>query len=570
MDVLEFLKKLHEANTIGIVEYELAIRFSKLFPGEDSQVILLFVLVVQYQLKGNICIYIEDITRNLQPVELTKNLQPDKLCSLLKNSELVATEGELKPLVFEEGRLYLHKYWKYETELASWILDKSQQQVKSIPRNITEIIESYFENGGAVNWQKVAVKLALIKSFVIISGGPGTGKTYTVAKIVDTFFKSGISRIALAATTGKAAQRLTDAINREDVSAVTIHKLLGYKPDGDFLFGKENKLPYDAVIVDEGSMLDIRLWVQLIRALSESCKLIVLGDKDQLASVEAGSILGDICSKADNSFSASVTKELEIPSKSENGCLNDSIILLKRSFRFNEQSGLNQLAQAINQGDSQECLDLFSSSEYPDVQLLSPSNKIITEVLQEKIIQTYQKYVDEDPGRQFEIFNEYRVLCVTRKGRFGVEQINYICEQSVRKLLGAKQTVWYPGRPVLFTKNGRSINVRNGETGIYRAVDGNDFLVVEGDPSRMIPTNRVQNYEPSFCMTVHKSQGSEFENVVLLLPDAINPLLTRELLYTAVTRARKSLLVVGKQSIFEEAVHQKIIRTSGLANKLRV
>ncbi len=568
MEALSLLKNLYESKIIGRVEYQVSVRFCKLFPEEDNRVILLLALVVHYQLKGNVCIRLDTLSSYVQPFDLIKNLDIKELAPLLENSEMVATNGELKPLVFEDNRLYLQKYWKYETELAGWILSRSERPVKKAPEEVQKVIEAFFEEEEDLNWQKVAVKLALMKDFAIISGGPGTGKTYTVDKIIEVFGKAGISRIALATPTGKAAQRLNDAVSKEGITAVTIHKLLGAKPDGSFLFGRENRIQYDAVIVDEVSMLDIRLWVQLIRALPESCKLIMLGDKDQLASVEAGSVLGDICESADNYFSDAVAEELEVPGKNEMAHLNDSIVLLKRSFRFDEQSGLKQLAETINRGDSKKCLELLSSSQYPDIQFLTPSNKVLTEILQKNIIQAYQEYAGKDPESQFKLFNEYRILCVTRKGEFGVERINQISEQGVRKLIGAKQTGWYTGRPVLFTKNDRSVNVRNGETGILHVIEGKEILVVEGDISRTIPVNRVQNYEPSFCMTVHKSQGSEYENVVLLLPNTINPVLTRELLYTAVTRARKSILVVGSETIFEEAVHQKIIRTSGLAKKL--
>lgn len=568
MEALSILKSLYESKIIGRVEYQLSVHFCKLFPKEDNRVILLLALVVHYQLKGNICIRLDGLSSYMQPVDLIKNLDIEELIPLLENSEMVATNGELKPLVFEDNRLYLQKYWKYETELAGWVLNRSERPIKKISEEVQKAIESFFEAGEVINWQKIAVKLALIKDFVIISGGPGTGKTYTVDRIIEVFNKAGISRIALAAPTGKAAQRLNDSISKENITAVTIHKLLGAKPGGDFLYSRENHISYDAVIVDEASMLDIRLWVQLIRALPESCKLIVLGDKDQLASVEAGSVLGDICESADNSFSDVVAKALGMQGKSEKEHLNDSIVLLKRSFRFDEQSGLKHLAEAINRGDGKKCLELLSSLQYPDIQFLSPSGKVLTKVLEKNIIQAYQEYAGKDPELQFKLFSEHRILCVTRKGEFGVERINQISEQSVRKLIGAKQTGWYIGRPVLFTKNDRSVNVRNGETGIFHVIDGKEVLVIEGDISRTIPANRVQNYEPSFCMTVHKSQGSEYENVVLLLPNGRNPLLTRELLYTAVTRARKSILVVGSQTIFEEAVHQKIIRTSGLAKKI--
>ncbi len=575
MSVLETLYKLTEEELVSPWVYRSSKALSDRHPGEPEEVLLLLALCLHAQEQGNLCIKLDDpdMTGELQALrEYVGRLDDHRIQEFVKKSALVGVPGDFKPLILEDHRLYLHKYWKYETELAEWLNERSQRSYEGLSPEQRNELDKEFDTGtdGDINWQKVAAQLAFQKSFVIISGGPGTGKTFTVNKILKLLEKNGVNSIALCAPTGKAAQRLTESLTGTERKATTIHTLLGARVDGGFAYGSKRKLPFKVVIVDEASMLDIRLWTQLIRALHQDTRLVVLGDKDQLASVEAGSVLGDMCMHADTSFSESLSKELGVPHGSGSlAPINDSVVILDRSYRFSEDSGLKLLADSINKGDAERCIGLLNSEEHPDIQLADPSSEQIHQVINDYVVEPYSEYQNEDPEGQFRMFKKFQILAANRKGARGVENLNIQSLQALKSRYGfSRSAAWFQARAILFTRNDRFLNVRNGETGICNEQGAGGSVVVEGDASRTILTSRLHNFDSAYAITVHKSQGSEYENVALILPEAINPILTRELLYTAVTRARKSILVVGTEAIIKGAVHQKIKRVSGLSAKL--
>tara|TARA_R110002050_G_scaffold2220_10_gene13420 strand:- start:7930 stop:9702 length:1773 start_codon:yes stop_codon:yes gene_type:complete len=588
MSIFEELIKLKEAKLISDLEVEFARTLLRISPDLSPTVLVAAVICSFHQINGNVCIFLDRIHQDKRIVDLlcllpSHNTQIEALMNELQASSVVGSPGEFKPLILEENRLYIQRYWKYENELVAWIKERTTRESSKLTKEVIETVQEQFKanTSDKTDWQKVAVFLSVLKDFLIISGGPGTGKTFTVRKIIETIQGSCSipKRIALAAPTGKAAQRLSESFQNDssnEIGAQTIHKLLGARMDGSFAFGKNRKLPYDVVIVDEASMLDIRLWIQLIRALSDQTKLIVLGDKDQLSSVEAGAVLGDICQGAENIFSKNLVETLsgcgvEVGAKEiETESLNDCIVLLTKSYRFGAQSGLKLLSEAINTENPTLAFEILTSSEIGDVHWIEPDINTIPTIIKRYCVDVFSRNSKESPGQQFEAYTNAQILCAIRKGDFGIERVNREAELTIKTKAGiSRGREWFDGRFVLFTKNDSFLKVQNGETGIFfTGPNSEGKVMVEGNENRQISVSRVKEYQPAYAITVHKSQGSEFENVVLILPNEHNPIITKELLYTAVTRARQNLLVVGSRGVVEQAILQRISRNSGLATKL--
>ena len=588
MSIFEELIKLKEAKLISDLEVEFARTLLRISPDLSPTVLVAAVICSFHQTNGNVCVFLDRIQQDKRITDLmslipSQNTQLDALQDELRASSVVGSPGEFKPLILEENRLYIQRYWKYENELVAWIKERTTRESSKLTKEVIETVQEQFKanTSDKTDWQKVAVFLSVLKDFLIISGGPGTGKTFTVRKIIETIQGSCSipKRIALAAPTGKAAQRLSESFQNDssnEIGAQTIHKLLGARMDGSFAFGKNRKLPYDVVIVDEASMLDIRLWIQLIRALSDQTKLIVLGDKDQLSSVEAGAVLGDICQGAENIFSKNLVETLsgcgvEVGAKEiETESLNDCIVLLTKSYRFGAQSGLKLLSEAINTENPTLAFEILTSSEIGDVHWIEPDINTIPTIIKRYCVDVFSRNSKESPGQQFEAYTNAQILCAIRKGDFGIERVNREAELTIKTKAGiSRGREWFDGRFVLFTKNDSFLKVQNGETGIFfTGPNSEGKVMVEGNENRQISVSRVKEYQPAYAITVHKSQGSEFENVVLILPNEHNPIITKELLYTAVTRARQNLLVVGSRGVVEQAILQRISRNSGLATKL--
>ena len=571
ISVLEDLKKKEE---IALQELEFAHYLLRL--GESSEsVIGAGVAVMHYHLEGHICATVDDIQNFLSTKKIVTT-SVSELVLALEKSSLVGDGSILTPFVLENEFLYLHKYWKYEQELATWISEKVKvtHQVKASEFNI---INGLFESSGESDWQKVAVQLSHLKDLVIITGGPGTGKTYTVKKIIESHLKkNGSLKVALAAPTGKAAQRLNEAFNEEFADQIepakTIHSLLGAKGvSGEFVFNQDRKLPYDFLIIDEASMMDIYLWVSVIRAISKHTKLILLGDKNQLASVEAGSILGDICSGSTNTFSKETSSMIgvEFEEKVSGSKINDSIIELEKSHRFEKKSGIGTLSEAIIKGDGDSVIRLLESDEFPDIQFKEASNQSISELIEAFVHKPFQEM--KRNGFSHEGFKEYQILCALRKGPYGVEELNRRSELVIRDFLGiSARKFWFEGRPVILTRNQWALNLKNGEIGFAESDHSGDGFVINFESRESKPpTTRITDFESSFAITVHKSQGSEYDHVALVLSNTSNKVLSRQLLYTAVTRARKSVLVIGNTPVISSAVQHSVVRRSGLREKIR-
>jgi exodeoxyribonuclease V alpha subunit len=472
----------------------------------------------------------------------------------------VGRPDEGRPLVLDDtGRLYLRRYWEYEKTLAQGILMRCDGQTPINPRT--------------GDLQDLAIETALSRRFVVISGGPGTGKTTTVLKILERMIREPGGeklRIALAAPTGKAAARLQETLrsggrsgltqDRLPKSASTLHRLLGYLPHSVyFRHHAKNPIPVDLVVVDEASMVSLTMMSKLFDALPKMARVILLGDRDQLSSVEPGAVLGDIANAA-----------------SEPGPLHGSLVVLEKNYRFGNESNIFALSKAVRDAEAERALEILNSVERPDLcAARTPSPPRVAEQLRPRVIAGYSAYLrTADPNEALEKLKKFRVLCPFRIGPYGVESLNRSIEKILReeKLIGGTQNA-YPGMPILITQNDDPLRLYNGDIGILLPdpADSSHLLawfVGEDGGLRRISPARLPEHEPAFAMTVHKSQGSEFDNVLLILPDKESPLLTRELLYTGLTRARTRVEVWFQESVLRAALARNIQRGSGLRDRL--
>lgn len=523
----------------------------------------------------------------------------DACRSILTRSALCGDGIEPSALVLDGTRLYLYRYHAAERRLASAVRDRvSGDGATAAPDDAT--ITSFralfpATTDGSIDWQGVAAAAALRSRLCIITGGPGTGKTTTVAKILALLLQREPDlRIALAAPTGKASARLAAAIANgaamlsvdEHVRARlprdgrTLHRLLGYRPwDDCFAHHANNPLPDDVVVVDEASMIDLLMMDALFAALRPGARVILLGDPDQLASVDAGYVLGDVCRAADASgaehgvaLSAwyDTLSGQPITASATATPLRDAVVRLRRSYRFEAHAGIGALAEAVRAGDAGRALSVLADAQQGDVSLRE-SDHTIDELL-EPVLPALERYLTAaTPLDALRALGEFRVLCAVREGRTGVAGVNEAVEWWLRARGVPTRARWYDGRPVLITANDSTTALFNGDVGVtFTGSDGRK-LVYFADGSggvRPVPPARLPEHETAWAMTVHKSQGSEFAHVLLVLPDDDSRVLTRELLYTAVTRATERVDIVGTPSAVEACVRRSTERASGLAERL--
>ena len=576
-------------------------------PGSEG-LYLAAALASHHRLEGNICLDLSSVSGKQlkEDTDFPSCPELDRWLNILRREDVIGKPGEYRPLILDGSRLYLYRYWNYEKKLVDSLKERAAHDPDGIDRKrLQEGLTRLFPSGfpGATDWQKVAVFASVMKNFCVISGGPGTGKTFTVAKILALLLElsAGTLRIALAAPTGKAAARLQESIkhSRNDLNcpesikaaipteASTIHRLLKSIPDSPyFRYDAKNPLPTDVVVVDEASMVDLALLSKLVQAISVSARLILLGDKDQLASVEAGAVLGDICDTGnEHGFSphfselyqkATGEKIENYADKQGSTCLQDSIIQLKKSYRFGPSSGIGEASRAVNEGDSAKAFNLLKSSSYDDALWRElPRPEMLPSALKERIIAGFAPHLRErDHARVFDLFNRMRMLCAVREGPYGVHALNLLVEKILKdEGLIRQRSRWYPGRPVLINRNDYTLKLFNGDVGITLPdPEAGDALRVffpgpEGNLRKFLPL-RLPEHETVFAMTVHKSQGSEFEKVLFFMPDRDVPVLTRELVYTAITRAKAGVEIWGREEIFKTAVSRRIIRASGLREAL--
>lgn len=487
----------------------------------------------------------------------------------LKRCDTVGAPGAYTPLVLDgDGRLYLHRCWGYERQVAAGILSRSRLLALDETR-LDDALDRYFPpRSGAVDLQRAAARMALGHRFSVISGGPGTGKTATVARILalllDMAGDSG-PEIALAAPTGKAALRLHQSImhaadrldlpdgirGRLPAGVSTIHRLLGVRTRrGGFRHNRENRLSCDILVVDEASMVDLQLMASLMEALRDDARVILLGDRNQLASVEAGAVLADICDSA--------------------GPAAVPVTQLTKSYRFGDDSGIAALSRLINAGESSAAMELLESGGHTDLlwrQL--PAGRAFAETFTSAARDGYARYAGAaSPAEALRELGSFRVLSPLRSGAYGVENLNDLCLSALTA--GRKNDPRLPMMPVMITGNNYELGLFNGDTGVTAEGDGGSAVWFENPEGglRHLSPLRLPPFEAAFALTVHKSQGSEFDRVLLVLPDHLSDVLTRELLYTAVTRARSHIEIWGSEEVFRQAVERRTLRRSGLGERL--
>lgn len=599
---------LRDEGILSDIDLQLYKLLSDFAPDEDA-VLLASILASYFYRQGDVCLRLDNVAGKslFTNTEEDISLQAPSLKEWIKalnKSSIVGDPGTFLPLIWDgKKRLYLHKLWHYEDRLVRQILEKSSANETVIDNELLAggVQQLFPKSEEPVDWQKIAAITAIRCQFSVISGGPGTGKTSTVVRILALIIQQAIQThqhpaIALAAPTGKAAARLQQSILQArgtlpiseevrakiPVEAKTIHQLLGARRhSARFKYHAENPLPIDVLIVDEASMIDQALMSKMMDALLAKTKVILLGDKDQLASVEAGAVLGNICGKATNIISdklADFLREigLELPDEIVSEFpqkLTDNITLLTKNYRFQDESGIAELAAAINAGKHSEAQAILSSNRYPDISLSVPEQ---FETIEEKSVTSVNRYLKavSQGGSVDSIFSEFakeQILCAHRKGPYGVAHLNVRIEHILKRkgTIPANKT-WYAGRPVIINQNDYGLGLYNGDIGICLVDESNRPEVVferEGTLLRYAPS-RLTNFDLAYALTIHKSQGSEFDSIVLILPNQPSRLITRELLYTAITRARKHVEIVGSAKTFEQGVKKRVVRTSGLHDRL--
>ncbi|QNI04702.1 exodeoxyribonuclease V subunit alpha [Halomonas sp. SH5A2] len=685
------------------------VRFLAMEAPDAPPLLLLGAALASHQLgRGHVCLDLNatlsapDFALSLPPEGDDLNDPPPLPSQVLETLTLADWQAALNhPTLISDGpgntplvvshsgnttKLYLRRYWQYEQTLHQEIAHRLEAmngdgQSALLPDALTIL----FENTGTLDWQKTACALAARNRFGIITGGPGTGKTTTVVRLLALLQTLQLAepdaqplRIRLAAPTGKAAARLNESIagqvsllpfeslgtllepnslvvrhigddcGTESLKAsiptevTTLHRLLGARPDTrHFRHNAANPLALDVLVIDEASMVDIEMMTAVLRALPAQAQLVLLGDKDQLASVEAGAVLGDLCRRAEAAhytpetaaWLAHATGQPLPPDyiDAHGQPLDQAITMLRVSHRFNEHSGIGQLAQAINQPshaqsdqEKHQAVNQVLRHGYPDLHHLTLTDdaaldKLVIHGSPDKFINGGEGRIDHNGapiapptgyrhylnvlnaqrprGESFEenadayndwanavlsAYSHFQLLCALRKGPWGVEGLNLHIAKMLRSeklLYGSDFTLekgWYEGRPVLVTQNDYGLKLMNGDIGITLAVPdprttGKSLLRVAfptSDPKnsiRWVLPSRLHAVETVFAMTVHKSQGSEFKHTALLLPPSINPILTRELVYTGITRARDWLtLIEGKRGVLNEAVTREVMRVSGI------
>ncbi|WP_308160269.1 exodeoxyribonuclease V subunit alpha [Arsukibacterium indicum] len=644
-----WLRPLDQAFASFIARYEPA-----------QPLVWLAAALCSYQLKqGHVCLDLAKL--QAEPLltlglgaELTASQQADVQQQLaavslaqwqhaLRQSAVVDSGAGHNPLVLSGSRLYLRRYWQYEQDIASQInqrLNQSDNLSAQLPDSVLlPLIARLFQQSKPAeqqlepDWQQLACALACRSAFTVITGGPGTGKTTTVVRLLALLQllqlrqQAPLLEIRLAAPTGKAAARLKDSISGAisrlaalkidgfsqielaiPVNVSTIHRLLGVRPGSKNLrFNRYQPLPLDILVLDEASMVDVEMMASLLQALPQSARIILLGDKDQLSSVEAGALLAELCKKAvagdylpaTASWLAKQTGQ-QIPAtliSDKGSLLSQHIVMLRHSHRFGQNSGIGRLAAMVNQGQldpsvwyqhpAELCLlQEFSTASAGFAQLIVSGADNSTNTKSDG----YQHYLamlriapaepELQDGWARQILHAhscFQVLAVTRKGELGVEQLNQRIQHCLAKAgLIVPQHQWYAGRPVMVTRNDYQLGLMNGDIGIClpKSVVQSDgsvsvvlrvaFAVAEG--IKWVIPARLNAVETVYAMTVHKSQGSEFRHTVLAVPAHDNGLLNRELLYTAITRASARFsLLCAEPSLLGRVVQRQTLRAGGLS-----
>ncbi len=545
--------------------------------GASGFVEAIATLLSEQALHGNVCLDLSKLTTHSWFVDLITEensdipIQPDDLPgirTILLENPLIKESDPEAVIVLEDHLLYLNRYWWFEETVAQQIHARNQPLDQLEDSKLQTALAALFPHDDEADQRAAAEKAARYR-FTVISGGPGTGKTTTVVRILSLLSTlNPNTRVALAAPTGKAAARMMASIedNAKNLAlsyqslpneAYTIHRLLGLR-QGQFEFHRDHPLPFDCIVIDEASMIDLALMFHLLDACAPNCRIILLGDRDQLASVAAGNVLGDITGHG-------------LPPSANTLKLDQSIALLQRSRRFDQDSGIAKLARLVNEGNFDDSMRLLRD-ELQDIRYVVDSDNQPSTDLMNEIIDHYAAIVRAESAEQaLDLFDQLRVLCASNKGPCGVDSINSQISKHLLTVSPASNGTLFHGLPVMVTKNHRETRLFNGDTGVIRCED-QLWLACFRDQQgsiRKIPVNRLPAFVSAWASTVHKSQGSEYDAVILFISEENEPrLLCRELLYTAVTRSRERFILHGSEHAVEQSISQVTRRASGLAHRL--
>ncbi len=495
------------------------------------------------------------------------------------NIEKIALSGavavnENAPVIYTGGRLYLASFYRSEKQVGGFIKNS-----KNLPVTDGEKLKKLLarEFGEGANMQKTAALCACLSGFCVITGGPGTGKTTTVRKVLNILNELSDSplNVALTAPTGKAANRLNETLADEDgLKAVTLHRLLGITGSRDkSRFSQDYPMAYDVVIVDEASMVDLKMMSELVNSLKPDARLILLGDKDQLSSVMPGSVLGDICTASDtNMFTrerAALIKNYAETDVSPDGTpMSDITVALTESHRFDDSEGIGRLAKTCRQGDGDAAADVIMNDITGRISFIPADSDVMG--FFRKYVTDLHKSITAEVNHENMLAAAARsiILCPNVTGRFGTQAINSFALSALsREGLRSSTEKYFHGQPVMITENDYSMNLFNGETGLVVKQDG--MKAYFAGREKPVGVMRMPAWTNVYAMTVHKSQGSEFDHVILVLPESDSPIATRELFYTAVTRAKEKLTVISTEAAIRSYLKRRTERFSGLEEYLK-
>jgi exodeoxyribonuclease V alpha subunit len=547
------LRTFTDAQVIESSDVHVAQRLTELAEEPDETVALAVALVVRALRNGSVCLDLRAIEQQVG-VDGLPWPAPDGWLTAVRASVLAGTPPVLR---VDGDLLYLDRYWLEEQQVCDDITAMDAAKPTELSPDIDRLFPAGFEE------QRAAAEVALSQGLTVLTGGPGTGKTTTVARLLALLAGGSRLRIALAAPTGKAAARLQEAVQLEvgelgaadtealaGLHATTLHRLLGSRPDTSarFRHNRGNRLPHDVIVVDETSMVSLTMMARLLEAVRPETRLVLVGDPDQLASVEAGAVLADLV----------------------DGLGENKIAALKTSHRFGKSIGA--LATAIRVGDADRALEMLrSGDEHIEWIDAEDARGKLRNVLVSHAVALRTAAILGDERAALKVLDEHRLLCAHRRGPFGVAYWNRQVERWLTEETGEPiWSSWYPGRPVLVTANDYGLGLYNGDTGVT-VVRDEALRAVIGTAGETLTfaTSRLADVETMHAMTIHKSQGSQADEVTVLLPQEDSRLLTRELFYTAVTRAKERVRVVASEAALRIAIERRAVRASGLARRLQ-
>jgi exodeoxyribonuclease V alpha subunit len=600
------LATFNRAGVLGLADVHVAQRLCALVEEREESVLLAAALAVRAVRQGSVCFTLGSVAGTTAVDGLTAEEvaqlpwpEPSGWGAAVSASRLVAVgqDGPAdRPLRYVDGLVYLDRYWRQERVVAEYV-DRAMtaEPVQVDPAALVSALARLFPAEDP-DRQRLAAVVAAHRRFSIVAGGPGTGKTTTVARLLAVLqdVAGGSLRIALAAPTGKAAARLTEAVvhatsellpeDRErlrELTARTLHRLLGSRRGARtrFWHDRDNRLPYDVVVVDEASMVSLTMMSRLVEALRPTCRLILVGDPDQLSSVEVGAVLGDLVHRdvpaaaaPADAVSFLVPGDVEaLDAPEQDAALRGGVVRLSTVHRFSAE--IQSLAEAIRAG-SADALHRVLDQAHPCIELVDadPGDpRFACATLTDDVLDAGGRLVEAARGGDAEAalaaLERHRVLCGHREGPYGVARWARQVEEWLAEANDGytKDGRWYVGRPLLVTSNDYQLRLFNGDTGVVVSVEGEPRAAFRRDGHvDLLGPSRLSDVQTVHAMSVHRSQGSQFDRVTLVLPPEGSPLLTRELVYTAVTRAKEHVRIVGTKAALVSAIQRPIQRASGL------